>query len=315
MDGGARKRRIGWLGWIGIILALAVLGLGGFYLWARQTQSVASLDRVDGLFTGTLAREHVRYGDDPAQQVFVYPNRGAKPLPVLVFFHGGSWVRGDPADYGFIARNFAAEGYIVVLAGYRLGPVGRFPAMVEDSAAAVAWVHANIAARGGDPDRILLIGHSAGAYNAAMVALDQQWLARYGLGSGTIKGVVGLAGPYDFLPFDDQDSRNAFGHWPRPGETQPVSFARKDAPPMLLVTGAEDTVVRPRNTVSLAHTLTEAGAPTEPLVLGGIGHAEILLTLARPFDRDRRVKQAVLAFLAEKAESAPPSAPVQPAGR
>ncbi|WP_054531402.1 alpha/beta hydrolase [Erythrobacter sp. SG61-1L] len=308
-------RKIGCVLPAALLAVIALLLLGGFYLWARQTQSVATLDRIDGWFTHGRHRLRASLGPDPTQQLYIYPNRGAEPLPVLVFVHGGSWNSGDPADYGFIARNFAPQGYVVVLAGYRLGPKGRFPAMLEDTAAAVAWAHRNAARYGGDPDRILLMGHSAGAYNAAMVALDPQWLGRQGMTSDMIAGVVGLAGPYDFYPFTTDAARQAFGHWPRPAETQPVNFALAKAPPMLLLTGSDDTSVRPRNSEKLASALTAAGAPTRPIVLDGIGHAGILIRLAKPFDLSGETKRRVLAFLAERAESAKASAPVQPPER
>ncbi len=308
-------RRIGCLGWIAIALALVALVLGGVWLWARSTESVATLDRVDALFTEQRHRLHASFGPQPAQQLYVYPNHSVQPLPVLVFIHGGSWASGDPADYGFIARNFAPHGYVVVLAGYRLGADGRFPAMLEDGASAIAWVHAHIADYGGDPQRILLMGHSAGAYNAAMLALDPQWLAQDGLTSDIITGVVGLAGPYDFYPFTTPSARAAFGHAPRPQLTQPVNFIRRDAPPMLLLAGAEDTTVRPRNSIALARALSQAGVPTQPHILDGIGHAGILLRLAQPFSLDGRVRDAVLAFLAERSEAPPTSALVKPASR
>lgn len=306
------RRKSGCLPVVAVLAALVLLALGGFYFWARQTQSVATLDKIDGWFTHSRHRLHIGLGPDPAQQLFVYPNKSVEPLPVLIFIHGGSWKSGNPADYGFIARNFAPQGYVVVLAGYRLGPKGRFPAMLEDTAAAIAWAHANAARYGGDPNRILLMGHSAGAYNAAMVALDPQWLARQGMNSDPIAGVVGLAGPYDFFPYTTDAARQAFGRWPRPAETQPINFARRDAPPMLLLTGADDTTVRPRNSVALARALTAAGLDTEPVVLEGVGHAGILLRLAKPFDLSHETRDRVLAFLNERAESARASALVQP---
>jgi acetyl esterase/lipase len=307
-----RRRRIGWLGWIAITLGLLALTGTGLYLWTSRNGSVAMLDRVDGLFTKARSRVHVSYGPDQAQQLYIYPNRGKAPLPVLIFVHGGSWSSGDPADYGFVARNFAPRGFVVVLAGYRLGAKGRFPGMVEDTAAGVAWVHRHIGDYGGDPERIVLMGHSAGAYNAAMVALDRRWLQRAGIDPGVVKGVVGLAGPYDFYPFGSEMARNALGGWHTPEETQPATYARADAPPMLLLTGADDTVVKPRNTVSLTRALSAAGSPAEPLILPGIDHAGVLVALARPFDFNPEVKNAVFAFLTKIADSKAASAPVQP---
>src|SRR3546814_8631076 len=98
-----------------------------------------------------------------------------------------------------LGRAFAAQGFVVAVPDYRLVPKVRFPAFVEDSAAAVKWVRAHIARFGGDPDRIVLAGHSAGAYNAAMLAVDPQWL---GPDRAAVKGWATLAGPYEFLPLD-----------------------------------------------------------------------------------------------------------------
>ncbi len=306
-----RGRRLGWRARGAIALGALVLGIGGLYLWATRTGSVATLDFVDSLFTEARERVHVRYGKNPQQQLFVYPGKDGEKLPVVVFVHGGGWRHGDPADYGFVARNIAPHGYVVVLAGYRLGPKGRFPAMLEDTAAAVAWVHAHAADYGGDPARILLMGHSAGAYNVAMVALDQRWLAPHQLDSRILKGVIGLSGPYDFYPFKGESERKAFAAWPHPADTQPVNFARADAPPMLLINGADDDVVRPRNALALGRALTQAGAQNVPGIFSGLDHSQVLMDLARPFDRDPRVKSAVVAFLAESTVLPPASAPVQ----
>ena len=310
-----RGRRIAWWGRSVIALAVLLAAIAGLYVWATRTGSVATLDFVDSLFTQARDRVHVRYGKLPSQQLFVYPGRGAEKLPVVVFVHGGGWVHGSPADYGFVARNIAPHGYAVVLAGYRLGPEGRFPAMLEDTAAAVAWTRAHAAEYGGDPDRILLMGHSAGAYNVAMVALDKKWLAAQQLDTHFIKGVIGLSGPYDFYPFKGEAERKAFAGWPQPKDTQPVNFARGDAPPMLLINGADDDVVRPRNALALGRALTAAGAQNVPGIFPGLDHSQVLMDLARPFDRDPRVKSAVVAFLAESTVLPPTSAPVQPAKR
>ena len=311
-----RYRRIGCLSWGFILLAILALlvGAAGFaaWRWSIENRSVALLDRVDSVFTGSRAGERFAYGDDPAQQLLVYGANEGETRPILVFFHGGSWADGSPGEYGFIARNFAPEGYVVVLAGYRLGTAGRFPAMLEDGAGAIAWAHEHAPEFGGDPERIVLMGHSAGAYIAAMLALDRQWLGREGLDTGIVKGVVGLAGPYDFLPFDKPSTRNAFGHWPRPEATQPIHFARGNAPPMLLATGSVDDTVKPRNSAALARALAGTGAPVELVEFEGMGHIGLLVTLARPVDVwDRRASDTVLAFLRKTRDSGAASAPVQ----
>jgi acetyl esterase/lipase len=301
--------------------ALLLLAICAFavWRWAAATQAVSVLNLVDGWFTsaGTeLAAGPVSYGEDPAQRLYIHRARGApEGRPVLVFIHGGGWRSGDPADYAYVARNFAPHGFVVVTPGYRLDEAGRFPAMLEDGAKAIGWVRGNIAKYGGDPSRIYLMGHSAGAYIGAMLALDRQWLAAEGIENGAIDGFVGLAGPFDFLPLDTDSTRRAFGHADSPEATQPVNFARGDAPPMLLASGSEDTLVRPRNSIALARALSEAGAPTEPVILDGLDHADLVVRLARPFDRDPRVKDAVLAFLVhlekKHGESSVSSVPVQ----
>ncbi|MFN4135005.1 MAG: alpha/beta hydrolase [Novosphingobium sp.] len=313
--------RMGWIGWT--VLSLVLLGALGFAAWrhAVRTNAVAVLDGADRLLSGgdgaiRLAAS-ARYGADPAQKLEMFLPAGAQgPLPVLVFIHGGGWSSGDPHDYRFIARTFCAQGYAVVLAGYRLYPAARFPAMLEDGAAALRWVHDNAANAGGDPSRLALMGHSAGAYNAIMLTLDPQWLRGVGLDPAMIGGTVSLAGPFDFLPFDTPSTIHSFGAAADPAATQPVNFARADAPPLLLVTGDEDTRVKPRNSRRLARLLTEAGAPTAPVILQGVGHERIIMMLARPFSRDTRLLDAVLPFLhrATAARHAPASVAVQAPG-
>ena len=215
---------------------------------------------------------------------------------------------GQPEDYRFIGRTFARAGYMVVLPSYRLGSEGVYPHMLEDGAAAVRWVSANAARLGGNPDQVFLMGHSAGAHTAAMLGLERQWLGRQGLADGFVKGVVGLSGPYDFFPFTSDSARNAFGHVSEPTITQPITFVRGDAPPMLLLNGDADTTVRPRNSEVLGRALTAAGAQAQVVILPGLNHADPVLKLAKPFDSDPQVRQPVLEFLAARVQA---SAPVQ----
>lgn len=309
--------RIGWIGWTVVTLVL----LGGLATLAvrhaLQTNAVAVLDGADKLLNGGdgAIRQvaDARYGNDPAQKLEMFVPQGAKePLPIVVFIHGGSWASGDPHDYRFMARTLCAQGYAVVLAGYRLYPQARFPAMLEDGAGALRWVRDNAAKHGGDPERMALMGHSAGAYNAMMVTLDRQWLARVGLDDGIIRGTVALAGPFDFLPFDTAATIDSFGQAPDPAQTQPVNFARSDAPPLLLVTGDADTRVKPRNSQELARRMTDLGVPTTPVLLEGVTHEGIIMQFARPFSRDARALDAVLPFLAKVTA---PSVAVQAADR
>ena len=300
-----------------VAIAVAVLAALLYGLWhlALSRSAVALLDGADALIGGTdgtrVAVAEAAFGPDPAQrlEMIVPAATGTAPRPVLVFIHGGGWNSGTPGNYHFVGRQFARAGYVVVLPGYRLVPGGVFPAMLQDGAAALAWVRAEVARHGGDPQRVFVMGHSAGAYNAAMLALDPQWLHRAGVPDGFVKGVIGLAGPYDFFPFTTDSARRAFGAVTRPETTQPVSFARVGAPPLLLLHGDADSTVKPRNSLALAKAMTAAGAPTQAVLLQGMSHEGIVMKLAEPFSRDGRVRDAVLAFLAE--HGGVPSAPVQ----
>lgn len=248
-----------------------------------------------------LAHRGAVFGAHPRHRLDLYrPKRAAAgaPLPIIVFLYGGSWNSGVREGYGFVGRALAARGFLVAIADYRLVPEVRFPAFLEDNAAAVRWVRANAAAHGGDPDRIVLVGHSAGAYNAAMLALDERWL---GQDKGAVKGLVGLAGPYDFLPLDGPITTAAFGNAADPRSTQPVTFASAGDPPALLLHGADDTTVYPRNSHRLAERLRAVGVRAEAKVYPNLGHVGILTGIARPFRGRAPVLDDIAAFAAEAA--------------
>lgn len=305
---------------IWFVAALAGLALAGWFAlqYAITRNGPAVVDWVDRL-TGTERKvalvERVQFASDPAQKIVVYrPAVQAgqtEPLPVILFLHGGSWNSGSPDDYGFIARALAPEGFVVVLAGYRLHPAVVFPAMLEDTAAAVSWTKTNIARHGGDPEHVVLMGHSAGAYNAVMTGLDRQWLGREGHTDNALAGVIGLAGPYDFYPFDSDSTRASFGPARDPQQTQPVRYARADAPPMLLLTGEADTTVKPRNTRALALVLEQAGGKVAAESFPAMDHKDILLALASPWRRDRTLLDRVVGFARQPSVQVQASVPVQ----
>jgi acetyl esterase/lipase len=238
------------------------------------------------------------YGASPRQELDVYAPSGAASggLPVIVFFYGGSWNSGAKEDYAFLATALASQGFLTIVPDYRLVPSVRFPSFVEDCAAAVRWAEQHAAEHGGDPTRIVLMGHSAGAYNAMMLALDAQYLRAAGVDAAHVRGAAGLAGPYDFYPFDVDASRNAFGEASDPQVTQPVRFVRGDAPPLLLLWGAEDTTVGPRNLQSLARGVREAGGRVETKIYPRVDHVGIMLALSRPFRGRAPVLADVTAF-------------------
>ena len=236
-----------------------------------------------------LEARGVAYGTDPRQRLDVYvPTAAGRDRPVVVFFYGGSWNSGTRDGYQFAGRALAAQGFVVVIPDYRLVPQVRFPAFVEDGAAAVRWAEAHAGEYGGDAERVVLMGHSAGAHIAAMLALDERWL---GADRAAVNGLVGLAGPYDFLPLDPGVAQAAFGAWPRPEETQPITFANAGDPPALLLAGVKDTTVKPANSTRLAAKLAAAGVSAEARLYPDVAHIGILTALSEPF----RGKAPVLA--------------------
>jgi acetyl esterase/lipase len=292
------------LTFLGVSIALLIAaGLAlQIAIWRNGPAVLDAVDRITGGARGAVLAERVSYGPSDKQYLSVYTPKDpvAEPLPVIVFVHGGSWNKGDPENYGFIGRAFAPEGFVVVLAAYRLHPEAVYPAMIEDTAAAIAWTQANIAKHGGDPSRIIISGHSAGAYNVAMTALEARWLAEAGGSAEQIAGVVGLAGPYDFYPFDSDSTRASFGHVAQGEVTQPVTHVRDDAPPKLLVHGEADTR-------ELAKRLENAGAKVETLYLKDADHNQPLLALASPWRGNSEVFRAFVEF----ARDAHASVPVQ----
>ena len=219
------------------------------------------------------------YGDDPRQTLDLYvPDKLTKPAPLLLFFYGGSWTGGSKALYPAFGQAFASKGIITAVADYRLYPQVRYPAFVEDGARAFAWLHARAAEYGGDSGGLFLAGHSAGAYIAVMLAADPSYLKAMGVGLNSVRGVIGIAGPYDFLPLRDDELVAIFGGANRP-ETQPIHYIDGVRPPMLLVAGTEDTTVSPRNTSRLAAKLRIADSPVEERLYPGTGHIGIILSL------------------------------------
>ncbi len=255
---------------------------------------------VPGDGNARLAARGIAYAPGERHQLDVWtPGRPAANarLPVVIFLYGGGWVEGSRQDYGFAGSAFAGQGFVTIVPDYRLVPSVRFPAFVEDGALAVKWARDHAAQYGGDPGRITLVGHSAGAYNAAMLALDRHFLTDVGVDPRTIRAAALLAAPLDFYPFNDIRSRDALSQWPRPAETQPIHFARADAPPLLLMAGTADTVVRPRNSKALVAQLTALGAPVELKLYPGKGHVDLAKALSKPFRGSLPVLSDSAAFL------------------
>ena len=243
-----------------------------------------------------VARD-LEYGPHRRQRFDVYAPAAASPtspLPVLVFFYGGGWDSGSKNLYGWAAQALAAQGFVIAVADYRLVPEVLFPVFIQDAAAATARVAEVAATWGGDPERLGVIGHSAGAHLAMMIALDRRYMEAVGR-PGLIKAAAGLAGPYDFLPFDVPASINAFGQAPDPQQTQPLHFARADAPPLWLGHGTADTVVHDEDTVLLEARMRDLGGRYEAKLYPGLTHEDLIATFSPLF----RKKAPVLADVSD----------------
>jgi acetyl esterase/lipase len=239
----------------------------------NATVSTDSYRRTDALV----------YGADPRQLLDVYqPAAGIRKAPMVVFFYGGSWSSGERAYYRFVGEALASRGIVALVADYRLSPAFRYPAFVQDSASAVRWAVDHAAEFGVDERRIFVMGHSAGAYNAAMVALDARWLAAVGLAPSRLAGWIGLAGPYDFLPIGDAQTRVAF-NWPQtPADSQPIVHASRASPPALLLAPTKDSVVNPqRSTVAMAARLRASGVRVESELFDDVSHVTLLVSMAQ----------------------------------
>jgi acetyl esterase/lipase len=243
---------------------------------------------------------NVAYGPEAWQRLDVYgPHRdkGQALAPIAVFFYGGSWDTGRRQDYNWVGQALASRGFVTVVPDYGLYPQVRYPGFLEDGARAVRWAQDHAAEYGGDSARIVLVGHSAGAYNAAMIALDHRYLRAAGVDPSHIRALAGLSGPYDFLPLTDPIAERTFGQATDLPGTQPTSFVRPDSPPAFLATGDDDTMVFPRNTVKLAAKLREAGVPVEERHYPGVDHVRMVLALSRPFRKSAPVLYEMTRFL------------------
>ncbi|HEY0918139.1 alpha/beta hydrolase [Devosia sp.] len=226
-------------------------------------------------------RKHagIPYADGERKKLDIYRSAEAKgPAPVVMFIYGGAWRAGDRFEYEFVGRALAAQGFVVVIPDYRLFPEVRYPEFLEDNAQAVKWIEDNISGYGGDSTRFFIAGHSAGAYNAVMLALDRSFLREYGV-TMPIRAVAGISGPYNFYPFEYNEVRDAFDSAPSPEGTQPVNLVTSDAPPMLLASGTTDPIVRVENSQALAEKLKAQGIWVTERYYDGFGHMEPVIAL------------------------------------
>jgi len=233
---------------------------------------------------GARVTSDIAYGEGPRLKLDIYrPATAAAGAPVVVFFYGGNWNSGERKDYAFVGRALASRGFVAVIPDYRLYPQVSYPDFLDDSAQAVAWTARHINGYGGDPKNLFVMGHSAGAYNAAMVALDSRWLGKQGMSPDALAGWIGLAGPYDFLPIENENVKPVF-HFPNtPAASQPVNHLDGKKLPALLIAANKDKLVDPRrNTASLANRLRGHGVAVTEVYYDGVTHTTLVGSIAAP---------------------------------
>ena len=251
---------------------------------------------------GFAATRDIAFGTHPRNKLDVYKptSSGSTKQPVVVFFYGGAWDSGEKGGYLFAAEALTSRGYVVVIPDYRLYPEVTFPAYMDDAALAVKWTFDNISTFGGDPAKVFLMGHSAGAQLAALLAYDGSYLEKIGVDKRRIRGVVSLAGPLDFLPLTEAKMEFIFP-LPVRAASQPINFITGSEAPSLLLHGETDTRVGIHNSRNLAARIAVRGGVVETTYYPAMGHVAILLALAAPLRNGKPVLDRVAKFIDERA--------------
>jgi len=265
----------------------------------NPVQTLNALTFTNGLVVTT----NLSYGPHARHALDVYRPENAKGAPVVVFVHGGSWTGGSKNDYKFVGESLARAGYVTAIINYRLAPENRYPAYVRDTALAVRWVRDHAGEHGGHPGNIFLMGHSAGAFNVMEAAVNRKWFAEAGVNVRDVRGVIGIAGPYDY-DFRLFASKNAFPEGADPADIMPARHVRADAPPVLILTAANDQVVHPDNARRMIDALQRAGVPVAFKEARGVDHATIIGALASRLTFLAPVRDDVIAFIGKHAAAA-----------
>ncbi len=271
-----------------LAVATSALGVGG---------CTRMLSEMSGVGADTIVDTGIPFGSDPRHCLDLYrPTALDDDTPVALFLYGGSWRWGSRGRYGFVGHALASRGIAVAIADYRLYPQVRFPAFNRDAAAAVAWLARNGAGYGLNAP-IHVVGHSAGAHIAAMLALDPAYLEAEGQDAGAIASVVGIAGPYAIRPAEIGCISDIFPPAAEQDTARPVALSRAGVVPMLLLHGADDNIVAPENTLAMAAALKAHGNAVAVRVYEKLGHKDIVLALSRPLQSVGPVLDDVSRFI------------------
>jgi acetyl esterase/lipase len=276
-----------------VIAALLVLSLS-----ACTSVGSSLLNAVSG-DDSVAERVDISYGPHPRMAYDLY-TPDAPTGPVLIYVHGGSWDEGTKDIYRFLGTGFAGDGLKVAIPNYRLAPEVVFPAFVEDIALAVREIRNSLG-----PERpVFLMGHSAGAQIASLIAYDPQYLAGVGLDQCDLAGFIGVSGPYDFLPIINPRYKDVFPADTRP-QSQAINFAEGPKPPSLLLHGTADVIVHEEDSILMAQALSDAGNVVELKLYDGNGHIDIISATSDLLRDDAPTHEDVMAFIATQVAAGP----------
>jgi acetyl esterase/lipase len=239
----------------------------------------------------------IAYGVGPRHKLDLYlPEQPTGAAPAVLFFYGGGFIAGRKNEYRVVGQALASKGIVTAVADYRLYPEVTFPAFLEDGADAFVALRKLLTQYGGDPERIFLMGHSAGAYISVMLASDPKYLAARNADISAIRGAIGIAGVYDFPKIVTPERISIFGGAERP-ETQPLNFIDRKRPPMLLLVGDKDGSLQLSGVKPLATRLRASEGVVEERLYRGIGHMTIMLALAPGFRRLAPLREDIVRFV------------------
>ncbi len=255
----------------------------------------------------------IAYAAGPRQSLDVYsPNAGDGDAPVIVYIYGGAWASGSKEESAWIGASLARRGFVAVIPDYRIYPEGLWPLFLQDNAAAVAWTHRKIAQYGGDPNKIVLVGHSSGAFNVFSLAVDRRWLDAEGLDpKNDVKAVIGLSGPYSMMPLDGDREHAIFGEGR--DYTEPYAHIDGRSPPLLLLVGADDRAAGPSNSPEAAKRVREKGGEAEAILYPSVSHSDTRDAFGGlPIASNAPILGDILSFLARHDVSPKAQPPANP---
>ncbi len=269
-----------------IIIFIAGLLLGGragyFLCFSSLISGDAAKSHEVKLHTRNFT--DISYGEDRRNVLDIYmPERGRRPFPVLLFFHGGRWTANSKDSFSYISVPYLDKGILFVSAGYRLAPEHPYPAALLDCRKAVEWIYRNSAAYGGDPKRIFVSGHSAGAHLASLVTADNSWIGKSGLPHDVIKGCIVVSGPTDLNLIRYREVRHFVTDKSLLPEASPLNHVKRGLPPFLIVYGTGDIMVPSRIPREFIARLKRFDVPVNEVALMLRTHSQTMDALSDPF--------------------------------